>query len=253
VPRTFRSFPGPLRGIDAFWEHRGAAGSHRILPDGCIDFLFDLVTGEARVIGAMSAAKVVSLREGAHVFGIRFRPGVAFRYLDERADELLDRAPQLSEFRRGTFATLGARLAEAKSRVERRDAALSVLGEPGARWRGADARVERAVTLVESSRGRIAARSLAAEVGIGERQLERLFAERVGHGPKLFARVVRLHHAVGLASGARLRQAELAAAAGYADEPHLLRDFRDLAGITPRALTDERDVGFVQGEPANAR
>jgi len=250
--RTLSSLPGLARGVDACWEHQGAAGNHRILPDGCMDFLFDLTTGASRVIGAMSKAKVVALPDGAHVFGVRFRPGAAFRYLDEPAAGFLDGAPELSLFRGGAFAALGPRLSEAKDVVERRAIALSALSEPGARRRGADARVEHAIGLFESSRGRASLRAVAAEVGVGERQLERLFAAHVGHGPKLFARVVRLQHAVGLASRARFRQAELAAAAGYADEPHLLRDFRDLAGVTPRALAGERDVGVVQVEPASA-
>jgi AraC-like DNA-binding protein len=251
MARTLSSLPGRACGVDAFWEHRGAAGEQRILPDGCMDFVFDLATGDGRVVGAMSRAKVVALSEGAHVFGIRFRPGAAFRFLDERAAAFLDRAPELSLFRSGAFTSLGARLAEARSVAERRELATAALSEPGARCRGADARVQRAILLLQRSHGRASARAVAAEVGVGERQLERLFAERVGHGPKLFSRVVRLQHAVGLASRARLRQAELAAAAGYADEPHLLRDFRDLAGVTPRALAGERDVGFVQVEPAS--
>lgn len=242
--------PSDRRIIDALWEHQGAARAHRILPDGCMDFLFDLTTGEARVIGAMTRAKVVSLSEGAHAFGIRFRPGAAFRYLDERAAAFLDEAPELALFRRGVFARLGPRLAEARSHAERARIVTTALGEPGARHRPGDARVGRAVSLIERSAGRITTRAVAAEVGVGERQLERLFAEQVGHGPKLFARVVRLHHAVGLASRARFRQAELAAAAGFSDEPHLLREFRELAGVTPRALAGERNVGFVQAAPA---
>jgi hypothetical protein len=137
----------PVRqlGIDAFWEHRGNARAHRILPDGCMDFLFDLSTGASRVIGAMSTARVVTLPDGAHVFGIRFRPGSAVRYLDEHAGAFLDAAPELSLFRRGAFARL---------------------------------------------------------------------------------------------------------AAGFSDEPHLLRECRTIAGATLRTLTLERDVGFVQVEPA---
>jgi AraC-like DNA-binding protein len=242
----------PVRqlGIDAFWEHRGSARAHRILPDGCMDFLFDLSTGASRVIGAMSTARVVAVPDGAHVFGVRFRPGSAVRYLDEHAGAFLDAAPELSLFRRGAFARLAPELADARDLEQRSAIVTRALNAPGLRRRAPDPRVRRAVSLVEASRGTSTMRSVAHDVGLGERQLERLFVEQVGHGPKLFARIVRLRHAIGLASRARLRQAELAVSAGFSDEPHLLRECRTIARATLRTLTLERDVGFVQVEPA---
>jgi AraC-like DNA-binding protein len=243
------ALPASVLGIDAFWEHQGAARSHRILPDGCMDFLFDLTTGTSRVIGPMSSARVVTVPDGAHVFGVRFRPGVAARYLGETAASFLDEAAELSLFRRGLFASLGPQIADARTRGERSVMVTRALSAPGARARTVDARVRRAVAMIESARGATNLREIAHALGVGERQLERLFVEHVGHGPKLFARIVRLQHAIGLASRARLRQSELAATAGFSDEPHLLREFRTLAGVTLRTLTSERDVGFVQVEP----
>jgi AraC-like DNA-binding protein len=237
-------------GIDAFWEHSGVGRAHRILPDGCMDFLFDLTTGTSRVIGPMSVARVVSVPDGARAFGVRFRPGVAARFLDEPATSFLDDGAELSSFRRGVFAALGERLAEARSLDARRAIVTRALSEPGARIRPFDARVRRAVMLIEALRGQSTHRNLAGALGIGERQLERLFVEQVGHGPKLFARIVRMHHAIGLASRARLRQAELAVSASFSDEPHLIRELKALTGVTLRTLLAERDVGFVQVESA---
>jgi AraC-like DNA-binding protein len=237
-------------GIDAFWEHAGAARTHRILPDGCMDFLFDLTTGSSRVIGAMSAARVVASADGARVFGVRFRPGVASSWLGETASSFLDESAELSLFHRGHFAALGERLAEARTFEARRAIVTRALSEPGVRSRPFDARVRRAVELIERAGGRGTLRHIASELSVGERQLERVFVENVGHGPKLFARIVRMHHAIGLASRARLRQAELAASAGFSDEPHLLRELKALTGVTLRTLAAERNVGFVQVEPA---
>jgi AraC-like DNA-binding protein len=246
------AFALPTRqlGIDAFWEHEGAARTHRILPDGCMDFLFDLTTGSSRVIGAMSAACVVSAPDGARVFGVRFRPGVASSWLGETASSFLDESAELSLFHRGVFAALGERLAEARTFDERQAIVARALSEPGMRSRPPDARVRRAVALIEAAGGRSTLRSVATELGIGERQLERLFVERVGHGPKLLCRIVRLQRAIGLASRARLRQAEIAASAGFSDEPHLVRELKALTGVTLRTLTAERHVGFLQVEAA---
>jgi AraC-like DNA-binding protein len=243
------TLPARSLGVDAFWEHEGAARAHRILPDGCMDFLFDLTTGTSRVIGPMSVARLVSSPEHAHVFGVRFRPGIAPCLLDETAASFLDDGAELSLFRRGVFAALGERLAEAKTFDARQALITRALSEPGARIRPFDSRVRRAVKMMEAAGGRGTLRHVATELGIGERQLERLFVEKVGHGPKLFARIVRMHRVIGLASRARQRQAELAASAGFSDEPHLLRELKALTGVTLRTLAAERHVGFVQVEP----
>jgi AraC-like DNA-binding protein len=50
----------------------------------------------------------------------------------------------------------------------------------------------------------------------------------------------------GLAANHASSQASLAHRCGYADEPHLVREFRSLTGLTPAALLAERRVGFVQ-------
>ena len=65
---------------------------HRVVPDGCMDFIFDLDDPRgAIVVGAMQRAKVVQLRAGARVFGVRFRPGAGALYVDAPARELRDR------------------------------------------------------------------------------------------------------------------------------------------------------------------
>ena len=79
------------------------------------------------------------------------------------------------------------------------------------------------------------AAALAAAVSLGERQLRRRFAAAVGYGPKTFARVARFRAALGLVrAGAPLAAA--AAQAGYADQAHMTREMRALAGRSPGAL-----------------
>jgi AraC-like DNA-binding protein len=56
----------------------------------------------------------------------------------------------------------------------------------------------------------------------------------VGLAPKLYCRVLRLQRALRLAAAEPgTPWAELALAAGYSDQPHLNRDFAELAGMSP--------------------
>lgn len=78
-----------------------------------------------------------------------------------------------------------------------------------------------------------AGRSVAATadaLGLGVRQLHRRSLVAFGYGPKTLARVLRLRRALAL-TGDRVPFADIAARAGYADQAHLARDVRELAGM----------------------
>ena len=75
---------------------------------------------------------------------------------------------------------------------------------------------------------------LAAQAGVGVRQLQRRFADHVGVSPKAVIRRYRLYEAAERAAhGDRVDWAGLAAELGYADQAHLIRDFSAAIGTTP--------------------
>lgn len=79
----------------------------------------------------------------------------------------------------------------------------------------------------------------ADELGIGARRLHRRSLAAFGYGPKTLARVLRLQRALALARGGT-PLAETAVRAGYADQAHLTRDVRELAGVPPVELLGRR-------------
>ncbi len=240
-----------LTTVDAFWSVEARGGKGRVLPDGCLDFLFDLRHARAFVVGPMTRAEVVPLSAGARLFGVRFRPGAGALFLDARADELEDRDVPLTDLAKAGTAQLMDEVFDAGGDAQRIAAVERFLTRASARERAEDSRLRRAVSTLCRSHGSASVRDVAMAVRLSDRQLERLFLERVGLRPKLFARVMRLQRAVALASRKVAgSQAELALQAGYADESHLIRDFRALTGLSPRALASERRVGSVQDAPA---
>src|SRR5690606_5904195 len=104
-------------------------------------------------------------------------------------------------------------------------------------WSGTAAVVSRALRLIEAGaldNGRL--ESLAARLGLGERQLRRLFMTHVGAGPQAVAANRRLLTAKQLISDTDMPLAEVAFAAGYRS----LRRFNDAIltayGVPPGAL-----------------
>jgi AraC-like DNA-binding protein len=86
------------------------------------------------------------------------------------------------------------------------------------------------------------ARALAGEdPGYSERQLQRRFSSEVGLGRKQVAQLQRARRAYALLQAGR-SLAEAAYEAGYADQAHLTRSFRLIAGRTPgRILAGDAD------------
>lgn len=82
---------------------------------------------------------------------------------------------------------------------------------------------------------------LAAELQISDRSLRRAFGAVIGVSPKVYARIARFRRVAARTAGAAGRWAEVARAAGYADQSHLANEFRALAGVAP-SMFAQRDA-----------
>jgi AraC-like DNA-binding protein len=235
--------PALRRIVACYWTLRSAPGarSHRVLPDGCLDLLFDLARPSASVVGVMTRA-IVAPAAPASFFGVRFQPGEAPSVLGldgrETRDELFGIADAWGPLGR----ELSDRVLSAPSSAARIREVEAALLAHGARARAPDPRVRSAVEMVRASRGAIEVASLARAVQLGERQLERAFDQHVGLGPKAFARVMRLQAVRAALARGVPSWAALAAELGFADQAHLAREVRALAGVTPGELVRERGM-----------
>lgn len=101
----------------------------------------------------------------------------------------------------------------------------------------ADARIQRAVVLIEGSKGRdLTPESVARAVGLSSRQFTRLFRQNLGRTPKQFIIEIRLRFARFLVENGTLPVTEIAYEAGFADCAHLSSAFKARFGVSPRAL-----------------
>jgi AraC-like DNA-binding protein len=264
--------PGPaLRGRARFWRLTGSTsiGEPRfepVLPDGCVELIVHLGDPfvieregrrelQARALFAGPATAPVPLAPTGRidVIGVRLEAGAAAALVDAPMAELTDRIPGLDEVARGLARGLGEELADL-GRGERWNDVLErrlarALTPPRARPAPA---LEHVIRRVRTSGGRAPVAALAREAGLSTRQLERHFHERVGLGPKTFARLVRFQRALGLLRRPAASLAAIAARCGYFDQAHLVRDFRQFAGASPsriRAAEHELGAHFVDAAP----
>jgi AraC-like DNA-binding protein len=222
---------------------------HRIVPDGCADIVW--ITGRRLIVAGPSTGPVLStIPRGGSAVGVRFRVGAAGSALGAPARELLDGYFALDD----VWGADGAQLAERLAAAPSLDAAAGVLANAVARRLppadAIDPLVRAAALGAAAPRARI--EGLGPRLGIGERQLRRRFDDAVGYGPKTLQRVLRFQRFLALAraAGTDADLAGLAFAAGYADQAHLTRESRRLAGLPPAALL-ATGAGPV-GEPCEA-
>ena len=241
--------------VECFWSSRAPASapprSHLVLPDGCMDIIFDFrpeACEPVTVIGTMSRALPIESPGATDLFAIRFRAGGLPALLGLDAAELRDASADLGAFDGPMARELWQRLVEAPEAA--RPSILARTLVPPA----VDPLVAHCTARIQAARGKLAIASLERETGANGRRIERSFARWVGVGPKTYARVVRFRALVAAAQAGQGSWADLAARFGYADQPHMVREFRAFAGVTPTEYCGGSPaVGFVQdGVPAAA-
>lgn len=99
--------------------------------------------------------------------------------------------------------------------------------------------IRAAVETIVANRGRLRIAPLARTAGWSERAFERRFAREIGVLPRAFARTVRFQHLMSLVGRDRsVDWAGLAWDSGFADQAHLIREFRRFTGATPGRFRD---------------
>src|SRR5947207_10086186 len=122
-----------------------------------------------------------------------------------------------------------------------------------ASWRGTSNTVSRALSLIEAGaldEGDVEA--LAGRLGVGERQLRRLFQQHLGASPVAVAQTRRVLLAKQLIHETRLPMAEVALASGFGSIRRFNETFAQLFGRSPRDLRrSEGEVSAaISGEVA---
>jgi len=170
------------------------------------------------------------LEAGATYFGVRFRPGNASVFIQERIADLTDTQLAVSGF----LGLSAEQILETGDFAERRTCLESALmAALSKRADRATRALSHAISQIDSRHGDIRVRDLATSCNLSERQLERLFIDGVGIPPKLYMRIRRfrsvLNHLEDPADQEHPKMADVAASFGYADQSHLVRDFHDFS------------------------
>jgi AraC-like DNA-binding protein len=266
--RTYRHrddmLPGAVASAVGYESTGRPSGSHRGLPSPYLTFIVS-VGGPVRVSGTVDegdrfdpdratsydvivaglhpvAARVEQPSDQAGV-QLAVHPLAARMLLGCRAAELLGPGDHGDDVLGRSARELHERVCSRTSGEDRLDVVQQWVRSRSEHDRRSVVRPElwRAWQLVEATNGQCRVQDLATEVQLSPRQLRSLMVAELGLSPKELCRLFRFDRVIaGLAQGG-MSLAEVAAEAGYADQSHLTREFRQMAGCSPTTwLAEER-------------
>ncbi len=249
--------------VHCVWELEGdgAALAEPIFPDGRVELV--ILLGDrplpheggapqpaVMVVGQMTSALRLRPAGRLHSVGLRFTPAGSRAFLGLPLHRLSGRVEPLDVIGGSVMARLADAAGSARDAGERAALVLGAL-RTGLRAVRTPRSVVASVALTLSRQGRTTVDAMVRMTGTSARQLERLFLEEVGLPPKTFARIVRFQYALrDLQRG--VPAAHAAAARGFADQSHLAREFKRMAGVPARDVDLPR-VAFVQDASAGPR
>ncbi|MDQ1007573.1 AraC-like DNA-binding protein [Streptomyces sp. V4I23] len=219
---------------------------HPVLPDGCMDLLWN--GDRLLVAGPDTAAHTPDGEAGALWAGLRFAPGAAPAFFGVPAHELRDpRVAPADLWGTAQARRLAERVGDAACPA---DGLEAVALARAAQAPPPDPLLTRVVGHLDAG-GTVAAAAEAA--GLGARQLHRRSLDAFGYGPKTLARILRLQRALRLVRSG-VPYADAALAAGCADQAHLAREMRALAGTTlsSYAASAKRETPMPSGSSTTA-
>ena len=99
---------------------------------------------------------------------------------------------------------------------------------------------DRAISALLLHNGNLPIDDVAATACLSLKQFERKCKERIGLPPKLFARLIRFSNAYRIReTNPQLNWSTICYESGYFDQMHLIRDFKEFAGVTPKIITND--------------
>lgn len=244
--------------IKHYWTIENCIPRHqthtqRIVPNGLLELIFYLgdrptsndhnksIDENTVITGHLSEYYDLQISGNLSLFSVLFKPHGLSMFFDIPVNELVNQNVPLSYLFKQETAEIETKLFEASSFAERIviiERFLLKLLEKGMK-RYHYNRVEHCVNTINHSRGVVQIDVLAAKACCSRKQLERVFSQYVGTSPKQFLKTIRFQNSIAEKSkNLSVNLTALTYNCGYYDQSHMINDFQQLSGMTPKQYFD---------------
>ncbi len=232
----------------------------QILPDGIVELVFHYkdpyitYPGSGKPFKQPRSFAISQMRQCIEIesdgetgfFAVRFYPWGAHHYFDYPVQNFLDQTVAASQLWPDRWEALEMNIAKAQDYSERSAMIEEFLLECRSLYEKPDAPLEQAIKLIRETKGELSMEEVGERTGLAKKQLERKFKNSVGTTPKVFARVSRLLNICRhLEDYQNQTLTQLAAACGYYDQAHFIKEFKTFCGFTPKAFFKKNNVVFA--------
>lgn len=245
--------------VESIWGVRGAGPFDRevILPNGSTELMVNFGPrqqvhaygtrnvsegfGEAWLAGIQDSPLTIGSPQGCDHIAVRFRPGGAHAIFDLPMHDVAGRVLDLDLLLGSAARSLRDRLGSLESDAERVDALQEWLLQRIRSVHPYYRTIRSALDLVRSSGFTLSVASLCDRLGLSNRHLIAQFRRVVGLPPKTMARIERFSAVVEATRGrVDVDWAGLAYRFHFADQSHLVREFKRLSGVSPTQFLARR-------------
>jgi AraC-like DNA-binding protein len=190
---------------------------------------------DSAITGPRTTARRISTSAGGGLVVAKLRAACAGRFLGVPPNELFGEVLALDQVvRPAEVARTSSAIQRANDDAERIAALERFLHAITRPWRP-DSAVLKTIRAIDAASGTVRVSALARDAAVSQDTLEKRFRRVVGTTPKQFASIVRLRRAVEACKPGR-SFTEVSADAGYCDQSHFIRQFRQVTGLTPQGF-----------------
>ena len=222
---------------------------HRIIPNGLLELSFYLGSkpdpvqkdrvyiSQSLISGQLKRFYDIKYSDSLTVFSIYFYPHGLSMFFDLPISELLNQTIPLRYLIKDRCERLEDELFGAITFRKRvsviEQFLLEQLKKNSVKYNYK--RINHCVDIITRHRGVIDIVKLSAEACLSRKQFERIFSDHIGMSPKQFLKVVRFQNVINQRSkDPSVSLTKLAYHCGYFYQSHMVRDFRDLSGLSPK-------------------
>ena len=217
-----------------------------VIPDGCIDILFqcDEQKPFVNVCGSVLQRKEINFQPNTEYFGVRFLPQA--QQFNFSVKELLNQEIPLADMLLIEPQLLEKIISE-KTFNQRTTLFKDLVGNILLSDSTFPEIIKNALTSIYSSRGNVSMNELANQTGYSTRYLRKQFEEWVGISPKLFTQIVRFQYSLHMLIKIDNQTVfDVVSEHGYYDQAHLIKEFKKFGYLTPKKLMESfsKNLGY---------
>jgi len=217
---------------EEFWHPDGGTGIVFNFGD---DFTLDGQPLSERIFlnGISSVSKRLGLEGCIHALGIRFYPGGGASFFTHPLYELTDDITHLPATDKDSIRLIYddiEQLPTLREQIQKIEGWLKKIYQP---QQESTSLTQASLKMISSQKGVLSIASLAREMFISQRQLERLFKKQVGISPKTYAQLQKVSQARKVLKINTGSLADVGYQAGFYDQSHFIREFKKVVGMTP--------------------